>query len=411
MNKLKSINPIIFILLIGFIARFIFMLSFGNIYKDYYWEYGEISKYILNGNGYSFHFFNGDSLEWGFQNYTRTYPSAFMPPGYVFFVLPFLFIKNILIRNIIFYTIQNLFSLLTIIQLNNFTSKNFGNKVGLIAALIYAITPEFIYLSNIAGPSILYHLGVIIILNLLLNKEKFKSYSFILILSIISVIIVYFRSEFILFTFIIFLYLIFQKYFKQSAIFILTFLLLLLPWQIRNYNVFNEFIFLTSNSGYNFYKGHTSNIPDSLYLTPLLKAKIAILKNKSNVEIESNKLLMKEGINQLIANPQREVIKSFKKILHLWLLYPNDERSKNVLYFMPWFLTLSMAFIGLYKSFSINRHLFSYLFLTYHTLLAITFFVIPRYQTLMKIAILPFAAYGVLIIFQFVIIKTNQLKK
>ena len=70
------------------------MLYASQLRTENYWEYGIIANNILDGKGYSFNFTDQDL---NFLN--ETYPSALMPPGYVFFILPFLLIKNIVFRN------------------------------------------------------------------------------------------------------------------------------------------------------------------------------------------------------------------------------------------------------------------------------------------------------------------------
>ncbi|MFZ0452101.1 MAG: hypothetical protein WCE54_08280 [Ignavibacteriaceae bacterium] len=58
--KLFLQNKIAAILFLGFFIRLAATFSFVDLKKDYYWEYGEISKNIIHGNGYSLFYFNGN---------------------------------------------------------------------------------------------------------------------------------------------------------------------------------------------------------------------------------------------------------------------------------------------------------------------------------------------------------------
>ncbi len=91
----------------------------------------------------------------------------------------------------------------------------------------------------------------------------------------------------------------------------------------------------------------------------------------------------------------RELIYSFTKLFHLFFFYPGDQRVFNIFYLFPWFLLLGFSLHGIIKTFSWNKYKSIYLFIVYSCLIGIIFFVLPRYQTMMKIALIPFAAYSI----------------
>jgi hypothetical protein len=403
-NKIKN-NPIWLILIIAFLARMIFMFLFTDLRSDYYWEYGDIAKYILDGKGYSFVFFNGNDYEWGYQVKEYAYPSAFMPPGYVFFLIPFLLIKNLILRNILFFTVQAILSTLCSYFIFKFSVKYFSKNIAIISALIYAVLPEFIYASNIAGPTIIYHLGVILIFYMLSNKEILNNLKGILILCVSIALLIYFRSEFAFYSVFIFFLLLYHKKFKNALIFVIVIWSILLPWQIRNFMVFDEFIPLTTNSGLNFYRGHCEFPSYQINKESNLEKQIVELKTYKNFEQLANKMYMKKGLDYAKNNPLKEFIKGFSNVFYLWTFVPEDKRSSHPLYLIPWFVLLLFSIIGIVKTFSIEKFIFVYLFLIYHSTLAFVLFPLPRYQTLMKVALIPFAAYGVVYIFDKLIKK------
>ena len=63
------------------LARFGFLFISGKLQTEDYWEYGEIAEQLLAGHGYSFPF-TDEQLNFIPGHF---YPTALMPPAYVFF--------------------------------------------------------------------------------------------------------------------------------------------------------------------------------------------------------------------------------------------------------------------------------------------------------------------------------------
>src|SRR4030065_906392 len=100
------IKKIQYIILLGFFLRFLAAIVFGDFDKGYYWEYGEIAKNIINGNGYSLFYIEDSELRHHFKENVAPAKSAYMPPGYVYFLLPFMWIGDVAIRNALIYLLQ-----------------------------------------------------------------------------------------------------------------------------------------------------------------------------------------------------------------------------------------------------------------------------------------------------------------
>ena len=396
-NKIKLIvrNPLYLIIFLSFFVRLILTFFVSDLSISYYWEHGDIAKYLLAGKGYSFFFFRNDVLSWGFQTSDFVYPSAFMPPGYVYFLLPFLMIANAVARNILLFTVQNILSCIIVFYLYKLTESKFPKSVALIAAALYAFLPEFIYTTNTIGPTLIYQLGIILFIYLIYKDYPLKKLSTVFMLALVSVITIYFRTEFAAFAIIIALYFLFKGKIKHAIVYSLTIVVLFAPWQIRNYYVFKEFIPLTTNSGFNFYKGHGETISISREVNE------QSLKYRNDIALEQkvNKIFFSEGKRYLLAHPAKELLTGMKRVLHLWTISPNDPRSFHPLYFAPWLLILVLSIYGLYKTFSLKKFLFIYLFFIYHSAMAFAFYTLPRYQILLKVLLLPFAAYSLFIIY------------
>jgi hypothetical protein len=394
-----------YILLLAFVARVLFMAIFVDLKSENYWEYGDIAQNLINGKGYSFWYFENDAFHSQFKEDANPLPSAHMPPGYVFFLVPFMLIKNVILRNISILLIQIILSLITIVLLFRLTERYFNHRTAFFAALILAILPEFIFASNSIGPTIIYHLGIILIF-LILYSEKLNTKTS-QIIGIISAGIFFLRPEILLFIFLISIVFILQKHFKQTLIILTTTFILILPWQIRNYYSIGSFTTITTSSGLNFYRGHNPYRP-GVWGDEKIEDYTKKYKNEPNYELKMSNFLSELGLKNIRENPKEEIKNTFVKIFQFWIINPDDKRTGNIFYLVPWLIILTLSIIGLYKSCSWKKYKYVYLFILYHTIIAILFFALPRYQTMMKIALIPFAAYGIDLLYSSLFIKNKH---
>ena len=100
------IKKIYYIIFLGLLLRISAVLFLGDFKSNYYWEYGEIAKNIVNGNGYTLFYIEDAKIKHLYNENVEPAKSAYMPPGYVCFLLPFMLIDNIEFRNILIYFIQ-----------------------------------------------------------------------------------------------------------------------------------------------------------------------------------------------------------------------------------------------------------------------------------------------------------------
>jgi hypothetical protein len=392
--KLQNKKIILFIILLGLFARIGFMIFFCDLKKDNYSEYGCIAKNISSGNGYSLFYYYNDSVQIKNKPFTKPYPSAFMPPGYVYYLLPFNKIDNIQLRNIFIFSSQIILSLVLIIFFYYFLSKLFSERICIISATILSLLPEFIYSAFIFNAIVHYHLFVILILIIIMDKGFTDNYKKPLLFFLLSTITIYYRSEFLLFVLLILLYLLINKKFKHFILGVFIILTLLSPWIIRNYIVFDKIIPFTTNAGLNLYRGHNPYAIGNWGSQDFSKD---IHNNSDNINFELvfNKYYFNKAIESIPNNLTLELEYPFIKIFNLFVMNPDDDRSYNPLYLIPSILILLLAIIGIIKTYSISKFKFIYLFIFYSTLIVVIFFALPRYQTMMKIALIPFAAYSI----------------
>ena len=388
---MSSLKKIIIILFIGLVLRITVVVLFGDFQNNYYWEYGEIAKNVVSGKGYSLHYIKDSQLKYRFSEDVKPETSAYMPPGYVGFLIPFIPIENNTLRNALIYLVHIFFSMLTILLIFYLSKNIFNEKIAFLAAIIVSLLPEFLYANLSFTPTIIYHLLVVLLLFYLLKTPTGGTeYSYTI--GIIFSIIIYFRSEFVLYALLSGVVWLFQKDFKRFLR-IYTFVILLLsPWLIRNIIVFENDILLSSSVGINLYRG---NNPNGIGLWGDEQTLQSIIDmHEGNIEVEMNEYYKREAISYIMNNPDKVIKNFFSKIYQHWFYNSMDKRTNNTLYLIPAIFVLFAFIYGISFSFNWSKYKFIYIFFIYSTIIVVVFFPMSRYQTMMKIMMIPFAAYG-----------------
>jgi len=210
-------------------------------------------------------------------------------------------------------------------------------------------------------------------------------------------ILILFRSEVILFLFLICLYLLTKKRIKQVTVILVVSFIFIVPWGIRNFLVFDNLVPFSTNFGVNFYRGHNPYAvgvwADQEIIDGLLK-----YKSDSDFELHMDEYYSKMAIENIVKNPFKELEYVYIKLFHLWIFNSQDERTGLVFYFGPWFALIILFLISIKTSFSWQNQKYLYMLLIYFNLIVVFFFCLPRYQTMMKLAIIPFAGEGLRIL-------------
>lgn len=390
-NLISERHVIIFIIILGVVIRLLFGLVYNPLgSKDNYWEYGHLAKNLKAGKGYSYLYFEGNEVKYEYQPDSRPIPSAYMPPGYVAFIYPFLYLENIEYRNFWIGNCQSLLYGIVILAIFLFSQILFNRDTAIVASIITAVLPEFIYLPFTIGPTVLFHLLLVFYFIVLHQKESNKK---LLLSGVLSACLVYLRAEFLLFIIISTLWKIYHKQLQHAFIGLVIPLILLAPWSIRNYFIFNKFVPITTNGGLNFYRGHN---PDPGGWVEGLYTIYPGLEKSNLYEVELNKVFFNKGLDFIFNNPSQDLINNLKKTITFWTIDPADERSSKILYWLPWLTILLFSLVGFVISYNKNKFAYEYLFFLYATLIVVLFFSQVRYQSLMKIVLIPFASYGIM---------------
>lgn len=400
-NTFHSRWWLVMICIIAAISRILFCLLFLDLQSDYYWEYGETAKNLYSGKGYSLFYWDGDHYEFLFDEAAQPQPSAFMPPGYVVYILPFLTVENILVRNCFLLFGQIFLGVLCIVITYIFTRQYFSEVSAVISAALIALSPDFIYASVSYTPTIFYHVFVVSVLILLYEKRSVLNVGTLIGTALLLTITVYFRSEFLLFAIFILISFLIRRSFRAFIGVGSLIVLLLLPWHIRNARTFDRSsVALTTNFGLNFYRGHN---PYSIgnWDDKSVEREMKTIEMGESYELRMNDAYLRHALESIKAQPVRELQNTLMKIFHLWLFNPDEPRTLSIVYIVPNFGILFLFLFGAAKTWSWHKHQYTYLFLIYSTVTAILFFALPRHQAMMKIGMIPFAGAGAEIIRNF----------
>ncbi len=386
-------NILLKLLILSAIIRILtlFLVFEKQIEFTNYWEYGTIAENLINGKGYSlFHIDENNNIQVSYNQNSRPSPSAYMPPGYVILIAPTFLIKNSVIRTNLIFLFQIIISMINLILIYKLSSDKINKNVALFSSIIYIIYPEFIYSCFSIGPTVIYHF---LILSLIyFSLKKFNKINLIIIIIVLSLSL-YFRFEIVFFWSLISIYYFIKN---KSLLFFLPLiiaLILLSPWLYRNYIVFNKFPLISTNTGQNLFRGHNNLYPGA-WADNKLDEELSKIKFSNRYELERNSLLLSKAINHIQTNIKSEIIITFEKIIHLFGIYYYDDRSFSPIYLISWSILSFLFWYGIIKYPLDNLKMDIIIFLFFHLLLAITFFVIIRYQTMFKISYLPFAGYG-----------------
>ena len=385
---------LIAIIICALVIRLLYLFCFVDLKNGNYSEYGYIAENIKNERGFSLFYFENDSLKQQFNKNFLPYPSAFMPPLYVFYILPIFYLNETESRNIILIISQIVLSLFVIYFMFKLTDLLFGFYTAITASLILLLIPEYTYITSVYNSVVIYHLLVLMLLYFAINVDFKKTLKGVVIFSILSCLLVYTRSEFFLFYIFVLSYLIYKKELRTALISLTIFIIVLSPWIIRNKIVFENFIPFTTSSGLNLYRGNNpvkiGNWGEEEFINEIRKH-----SDGRNFEIVYNSYYKEKAVSFISDNPEQVLIYSFQKVFNLWIFDTDDTKSMNLFYVIPSLTIILFSIFGIIRSWDTDKFLFFYLLLFSTTISSVIFFPLPRHQIMMKIILIPFCAFYV----------------
>ena len=367
-------------------------------------EFGAIVNHLLSGEGFS-RTYHG-----------KLFPSAYMPPAYAFFItgIFLLFGKNTF-SFILIHIVEVVLGAAMCIILYKIGEKYFSAKVALGAGLIASIYPVFVYMCTQFSVSPYIFLNCLLFL--LLTKLCEEPSNFLLVITgLILGLLTLFRAEVLGYIPFLIGWIFFNvrkdSRIKATLIPILLIFLILTPWSLRNYLVFNKLIPVTTVGGYALWRGHNpqaSGGADSGHIPPCIVEEINNLLPTKDFEVKRDNIFLRKAISFIKTNPGENILLTFKKFIFFWTIDPTygpdiaslsgrKGGSKHPLYIIPWLTILPFFIIGLVSTrYQPKKYSLFYLYFTLSTVVAMVFFVLPRYRLFIEPFIIIFATHGVMI--------------
>jgi len=396
MNSLKKINPlkklsekqvIIVFFLIALFARIGIIILFGQ--KQYLYENGDIALNLISGNGFSMRFFPS----------TQNQETCAMAPFYPYFIAFFYLIFGVNTTAVfIIQIIQALIGALTIWPIYLLAKEFFSHKIAIWSCLIFAGYPDFLYSAYYVHQLTF---TTFLILTLILysyrlyqeptyNKAVFNGvlYGFSLLVEPLLILL------FVLITIWIFILWLNLKFFrkhipnfkihnialkKKFSLIVLMgvcCVLIITPWLIRCYFVYdNRFVLLKAN-GYNLWRGHNSE-----YTEIVIPSNFSLEYDNLTKEGEIDQFYFNLAIEYIFNHIPETIVNSFWKFIDFWWFpkaLPSQSPPLRILAYSP---LLALFILGLI----INRKKLIVLLPLLIPMLSFTLiysatFVLPRYR-------------------------------
>ncbi|HPI19063.1 MAG TPA: hypothetical protein PKY56_01715 [Candidatus Kapabacteria bacterium] len=441
LKKIKNIKSVFVVVL--FISAFIIKLSFSIVFGEFenpeLYEHGMIAKCMLESGNYTMHWPYPPLSEERIkeQQVSPHYKKAWIPPINPFILFLFLKVFGITKLAYFLYILLNiLLSSLTVLVVY-YLSKEFltenASRASAIISLLYL--PNTHIVITFSGAPI-YHLLSLIVIWLIIKNIKSVSTLNLILLGISSALLCLTRSEFlglmILYFFIMIIIFKFynqNKYIRNISIAIASFLFILMPWTIRNYNEFNKFIPVTSHPWHEIWRGNNplstggaiaSNgrynwLGFDASHTRLINIIDSIpLNNRFELVVDS--VFKEEVLTYWRNEPLKALTNMFKRGFYYWTTDLTDSKSKDIKLIIVTYPVLICILCGLWCAFKERKKrimqdiliIFSAFFIFYTITVAVININI-RYQVYLYSTLMPFTGIGFYFLKNLIFKKKEQL--
>lgn len=379
------------------------------------------------GNGYAFFALNQENeiVQHIELNPRRVIPTATIPPIYPLFLYGMYCVFGDGVHVVLFIELlQGLIGALCCVLLYQIVSLKFSRGVAVGAAAVFSIYPLLIYLCGQISAANLYLFINLILIYLLLKGEANRTTGWFYWAGVLFGLLLLARAEVILLLPLFILWVAYAA--REHALHkIIAFAglagIVLLPWIYRNYRVFDAFVPLTTQGGYNLWQGQNPQATGtrSQYSDPPFhiceeaEAQIQTLEPDDHYELELNKIYQHEAIMFVKNNPGKALALALRKIVFFWgyywginFTYPG---AASPLYWLPWCLIVPFFIVGLVLSLKeFGKYTLFYIYFMISSITAMVFFVIPRYRLFILPLVFPFAVHGISFFLQYVLRKMGR---
>lgn len=178
---------------------------------------------------------------------------------------------------------------------------------------------------------------------------------------------------------------------------IVVIILLITPWTLRNYRVYQKFLLLNSNAGYALFASNNPNLGTDWSNDKVVVPVPEELKGQNEAELD--RALTRRGIEFILSDPKRYLWLTLDKTLEYFWFWPSatSSRISNLNRVFSFGLYLPFMLFGLRLSLSRWRSFaILYLFIVIHTGVHLLSWPAPRYRLSVDAVSMVFAALALL---------------
>lgn len=365
-------------------------------------EWGVIVERVAKGDGYSYYSVSENNKIISSADEGDPIPSAYMPPGYVLFLLPFVYTfgKGMLIVQIL----QSILGSISCVFVYKVAKHHTKSHIAFISSMLLSFYPSHIYLStqissgNVYIPILL--VGIYLVYQFTENKKRTYLIGSAILFGFLSLS----RAQMILLVPVVAIWIIYEMGWAKrymSIAFVATSVMVLSPWMVRNYMVFDKVIPVAQSSGYALWRGHNLGTRGAWNDSASVELKNSLdqIKRTKTWEASKDSVYLKYALDTIYENPVRSLKLAGLKFMYMWgyfwgvgVGYPG---VKSPLYYLPWFTIELFFIIGLLHSFkNWNDYVLIYAIIYVFTLVGMTFLVLPRYRLTIVPLITIFSSIG-----------------
>jgi len=255
LSRINVRKPLLFLMIIGFVLRFISIASIPNQQVSDFQIYHELASAIANGFGYSYIGYTGlheDLPIYLKQNQGKRLfvPTNYRPAGYpiVLGILYKIFKEDPLIGkvfNLIMGLLGGLFLYFIVLKIDG--------KLAFWITLFWMVYPSFVFASNLLSTEIIYASILLMSIWFLTEAIHKNKRSYVILSGLLLGYCCFIRPYIFVLPCAIFAIVLSVKNIRRiiliSILFILVFSLPLIGWGIRNYIAFDRFTPMPNNGG------------------------------------------------------------------------------------------------------------------------------------------------------------------
>jgi 4-amino-4-deoxy-L-arabinose transferase-like glycosyltransferase len=402
-EKMKSSRIIWYVIGIALVTRLAIIPILGPTNEILY-EYGQIAWNIVQGNGFS----------WDFDGRFPLQPTAYSPALYCYTLVPWFAVFGLDLTGP---RIMHAVLLAAVCWFLYRTGERLVSRnVGLIAAAIWAVYPETIFMSVRVVIENAMFLPMVWLLYLSQTFSEKESNRKVLgcgallgiscwvnpslqILGPIIPISWWINGQ-----------LRGRTGLKRLALFILGAIVVIAPWTVRNYIKLGAFVPLRSAFAYNVWRGNHEGATGTIRTMEGTDIDEAVLPEYKAYyeehmvpdEVERDRFFTQEVKEFILGNPGEYLRLSVVRFYYFWWRDLTHPLTSNLMYMLPWIFILVFAVIGF---FAVRTDLWLWsvwwLQIIGFTLLFSLTVVVPRYRLPIYPAMFLLAAVGIDRVYQF----------